>query len=127
MMENAKMKLIKELQAENILDTEDLDEVSAGTCYEMADDSRFLNVLMRGLSNQPDRYGATKIWFCDDIRDELEKAWKSLGIIYVNHNSIEGANSYFLELTHEKISRAEAWDYVQARVGKYLKESDWKW
>ncbi len=127
-MDNAKMEELKKLKSENALELEDLDAAAGGSCYEMADDSRFLNVLMRGLPNQPDRYGATRIWCMGgDIGNELRAAWKSLGIRFDFTAKTGKGNTYYLDLTGDEISREEAWDYVQARLGKHLKESDWNW
>ncbi len=128
-MENAKMKKLKALNEDKALDLKDLDSVAGGTCYEMSDDSKFLNVLLRGRTGQPDRYGATKIWVADTfssgIANELKAAWESLGITYIPNSSTDGKCTYKLARTGGEISREEAWDYVQARVGKYLQRSDW--
>ncbi len=126
-MGNAKMEQLKKMKADNTLDMESLDTVAGGDCYQMSDDTRFLNVLLRGRTGQPDRYGATKCWMCDDIADELKAAWKSVGIICEPNSDMSGNNVYKLAYTGGEISREQAWDYVQARVGKYLKKEDWDW
>ena len=50
---------------------------------EIADDSRFLNVLLAGTKyRQCDRYGEFKIHFSPSARMDVYKAWNSLGILY---------------------------------------------
>ncbi len=128
-MENAKMKLLKEMKAENILPPEALDEASAGSCYEMAEDSRFLNVLLRGDSFQPDRYGATKCWINSDskISLELSKAWAAVCIDFRPRDTMREQNAYFKQGTGEALTREQAMAYAQEAMGVTLKRSDWDW
>ncbi len=129
-MENAKMKLLKEMKAENIIPPETLDEVAAGNCYEMADDSRFLNVLLRGHKDQPDRDGALSCWLMSEgVGNSLKAAWAAVGIAYMpssskSRNSLS-QNAYILN--GKTISREQAYQHAQDVIGKQLSESDWKW
>ena len=115
------MKDEKILQ-EEILSDEELKEISGGSCYESADDSRFLNVLLQGTNyHQCDRYGATKMFFGIGISDVF-KAWKSLGIEFESYPV--RANKYLLD--GKEITRDEAWAHAEKLVGKHLTEKDWK-
>ncbi|MBR5909851.1 MAG: hypothetical protein IKZ66_07790, partial [Schwartzia sp.] len=59
--EMSKTEKMRKLFANKALSAEDMDDVAGGTTQELADDSRFLNVLLRGHPAQPDRYGEEKI------------------------------------------------------------------
>ncbi len=128
-MENAKMRLLKELKAENIVPPESLDEVSAGSCYEMADDSRFLNVLLQGEPYQPDRYGATKCWINkkNNISLELSRAWASVGIDFMARDSRDDQNSYILQETGQVLTQKQAWAHAEYIMERHLEEKDWNW
>ncbi len=118
-MENAKMKLLRELQQENILAPSELDEAAAGSCCQMADDSQFLNELLRGRPDRPDRYDAAKCFASDgDIQRELAAAWASVGIEAVlDHRREKNFSNRYL-LNGVPITRSEARDHAQKVVGK---------
>ena len=114
--------------ADEVMSDEGLDKVAGGDCYQTADDSRFLNVLLAGTNyHQCDRYGATKIWCSSsgDEEDDVTKAWESLGITaYING---DGCNTNKYVLKCREISQKEAWEYAEKTVGKHLTEEQWNW
>ena len=112
--------------ADEMLNDDELDQVAGGTCYETADDSRFLNVLLRGTKyHQCDRYGATKMFFCHSAVVDLNNAWKSLGVELRARTGFIMKNKY--KLNGKEISRDEAWAHAEKLVGKHLTESEWNW
>ena len=115
----------KDKYADEIMSDEELDKVSGGTNRELADDSRFLNVLLQGTNkyHQCDRYGAGRIFFSEDARKDVKDAWKSLGIRL--YYSAESGNEY--HLNGKKISQAEAWAHAESLVGKHLTKEQWNW
>ena len=54
---------MRKLFANKVLDVEEMENVAGGSADQVADDSRFLNVLLRGHPAQCDRYGENKIEF----------------------------------------------------------------
>ena len=118
------------LDKENKLTKEELEQVSGGSLSETSNDSKFLNVLLRGTGcYRCDRYGKAKIawgssglWYgpSDDIKD----SWRGLGI-RVNFDRGSGHNKYYLN--EKQITRDEAWDYAEKVVGKHLERADWDW
>ena len=80
-----------------------------------SNDSRFLNVLLRGREGQCDRYGS---WTAGSHTGEIENAWASVGIT-ISHSC------YFLD--GKKITREMARQHAQDIVGKTLQKSDWDW
>ena len=82
-MEMNKTEKMKKLFADKTLDAEQLENVAGGGPHMTADDSRFLNVLLRGHPDQPNRYGETRsgsVYEGDGICREVEKAWAAVGI-----------------------------------------------
>ena len=63
------------LQDENKLTDVDLEQVVGGD--DIADDSRFLNVLLQGREGQCERYGS---WRSGRHFDEVARAWRSVGV-----------------------------------------------
>ncbi len=122
-MKNEKMEMLKKTKAENILDMEDLEKTAGGTPGELADDTRFLNVLLRGRQGQPGRYNAVKCFFSGDVAREIQTAWKSVGIDIWQADV--GGNSY--SLNGKEITRDEAWAHAEKVVGKHLEKKDWDW
>ena len=107
---------------------EELDQVAGGSIYEIADDNRFLNVLLHGREGQCDRHSATYIYFVSGV-DEVKTAWKTVGIEMIESSDCFGGkygkNTY--KLDGKEISREQAWAHAEKVVGKTLKESDWNW
>ena len=115
----------KDKYADEIMSDDELDKVAGGSPGELADDSRFLNVLLHGTNkyHQCDRYGDFRLFWSDDSRNDLIKSWNSLGI------ELEGSfckyNTY--KLNGNKISREEAWAHAESLVGKHLTKEQWNW
>jgi len=109
---------------DELMSDEELDQVAGGNCYQMADDSRFLN----SLNGSCDRYGATKILlnglFSSSIKPEIEKAWSTVGITVTLDNKFV-INEY--SLNGRKITQEQARQHAMNVVGKQMTESDWKW
>ena len=105
---------------ENLSDDE-LEQVAGGfwDSAQLANDSRFLNVLLRGKPNQPERHN----WFMVSAV-EMRKVWNSLGI-EMKDGSIFGDHTY--HLNGKEISQAQAWAHAKKVVGKHLERSDWDW
>ena len=119
------MKDEKILQ-EEMLSDEQLEQVAGGTCYETADDSRFLNVLLNGTKyHQCDRYGASRIFFDSNARDDVVEAWASLGIKINVKSGLIIRNSY--SLNGKEISQHEAWSHAEKLTGKTLTKEQWNW
>ncbi|MBR5912956.1 MAG: hypothetical protein IKZ58_01125 [Selenomonadaceae bacterium] len=109
---------------EDVMNFEELDRVSGGSCFETSRDSKFLNVLLRGNFAQCDRYGAFKSKFFDQ---EIQKAWMAAGISC--KTDIFSANVYEAQINGKwkKITQEEAYEYAQSHIGKKLNRSDWDW
>ena len=124
-MEDMQTKKMKGLFADKELSTEQLEEVVGGSFYEMADDSRFLNVLLRGRPGQCDRYGVDKcrvVYTRFDVNKEITDAWASVGVTAY----LDGlGNKYYIN--GKKVTRDQAWAHAQKVVGKTLQKSDWYW
>ena len=98
-----------------------LEGVAGGSCYEMADDSRFLN----SLNGSTDRWGATKCAF-DWGRSKcntLQIAWGKLGIDAYEY--VVGDNGYFYQ--GNRISQAQARDIAMQVTGHHMQRSEWDW
>ena len=105
---------------------EELDQVSGGSPGELANDSRFLNVLLQGEKkyHQCDRYGEFTMFWSSGAREELDKAWNSLGVEVERY---AGENTYIRSWDKKKMSQAEAWEYAESKVGKHLTKEQWNW
>ena len=117
----------KDKYADEKLTDEELDKVAGGTTSELADDSRFLNVLLHGTNkyHQCDRYGDFRLFWSDDSRNDLIKSWKSLGIEITYSTSHIIKNTY--RLNGKEISREAAWAHAESLVGKHLTKEQWNW
>ena len=127
-MADSKTDKMRKLFADKQVDAEQLEGVAGGSKYQVADDSRFLNVLLRGHPDQCDRYGETRagsFYEGNQIGREVTKAWAAVGITC--NASIGAINSYKDAKTGQSITRDQALALAQQRVGKTLKESDWYW
>ena len=97
-----------------------LDLVSGGNCYEMADDSRFLN----SLNGSTGRYGIVKCYLCPSILGELEDAWKKLGVSVTEDNDGH-RNLYYIG--RKKVFQVEAMQYAMDVTGHHMTRKDWDW
>ena len=122
-----KTEKMRKLFANKALDVEEMENVAGGSYDQTADDSRFLNVLLRGHPAQCDRYGEKKIkldYANNDRRfAEIEAAWKVCGVeakvkkSYANHYYIDGF----------EVTQSQAMNHAMNVMGKKLKKSDWYW
>ena len=117
----------KDKYADEIMSDEELDKVSGGTNSELADDSRFLNVLLQGTNkyHQCDRYGEWRMFFSQPARYDVKKSWNSLGIEITYSTSCFIKNTY--RLNGKEISRELAWEHAESLVGKHLTKEQWNW
>ena len=112
-------KKIDHLEA---MSNEELDNVAGGIAEEMADDSRFLN----SLNGSCDRYGTAKIYFKNDTREELRKAWSTVGIVTEMNNSLGVKNNKYY-LNGQEITQEQARQHAMEATGHHMSESEWKW
>ena len=131
MMLDSKTEKMRSLFADKQLTAEELEEVVGGSNHDWADDSRFLNVLLRGRPGQCDRYGESDYVIPYHI-DEVRAAWATVGVqarmpkkIDGTGNSIVSEPEYFID--GKRVRRVEAWEHAMKVVGKRLKRSDWYW
>ena len=117
----------KDKYADEIMSDEELDKVAGGSPGELAEDSRFLNVLLHETNkyHQCDRYGEFRIFTDAEARDDLTKSWNSLGIEITYSTSDFFKNTY--RLNGKEISREEAWAHAESLVGKHLTKEQWNW
>ena len=109
--------------AEEKMTEEELDQVAGGNCYEIAYDSRFLN----SLNGSCNRYGVTQSFFYKNIRDEVENAWKTVGIVFYPNTSPSRCdhNRYYLD--GKEITQEEARQHAMNVTGHHMTEKDWNW
>ena len=108
------------LNNENKLTDADLEQVTGGG-DAMSDDSRYLNVLLRGREGHCGRYG---YWKAIDHYDEIVRAWASVGVEF----ECTGDNfDYSYRINGKPVNRYEAWLHAEQVVGKHLKRADWDW
>ena len=116
------------LDKENKLTNDELEQVSGGCLYEISNDSKFLNVLLRGTDyHRCDRYGKTRIALGADgysPAEDVNDSWSGLGI---KVSSCAGFKHNKYYLNGKRITRDEAWDYAEKLVGKHLERKDWDW
>ena len=117
-----------------VLSDEELENVVGGSNGEIADDSRFLNVLLAGTKyRQCDRYCGFRINFDSDARTDVMLAWSSLGIIYgyggdnVSYQFQGGVIVDGQVMGGMNLTREQAWAYAEKLVGKHLTEKQWNW
>ena len=127
-MAESKTEKMKKLFADKTLDAEQMEEVAGGTIKETADDSRFLNVLLRGHPLQPDRYGEERLDY--DVANkhsryrEIEKAWEACG---VDVRIREGGSNNYYSINGETVTREAAMNHAMAVMGRPLAYRDWYW
>lgn len=108
------------------MSAEELDCVSGGGY--LSADSKFLNVLLRGNSAQPDRVGEWKaFWNSNNIKQSVQDAWKSVGVLsnsncdyYIFYKTKLGYGWY-------PCTREQAMAHAQEVMGVSLSQSDWDW
>ena len=106
------------LTNESKLTDAELEQVAGGDA--LADDSRFLNVLLRGREGHCGRYSD---WTVMKHCREVLNAWASVGI-----ECYQDANDWFhYRINGKEVSHYDAWLHAEQVVGKHLKHSDWDW
>ncbi len=126
----SKLDKLKAMKADNALAIEEMDEVAGGTSIECADDSRFLNVLLRGHPAQPERFGEYKLDHAGNeaYREKLksiEKGWQACGIELRFMGKGQYVNQYYYK--GRLVTQGEARSIAMENMGIHLQESDWKW
>ena len=112
------------MMATKKLSDNSLDLVSGGDCYETADDSRFLNVLLQGRPGHCDRYGEWRIfWQYHD--EEIRNAWAVAGVAAWLHDNTEVPNSYMVN--GKWVTQEEARQHAMEVIGKHLTVDQWDW
>ena len=111
---------------EKKLTMEEMEQVAGGKNPETSNDSRFLNVLLRGRSGQCDRYGTWKAG-SKEHEAEIARAWASVGIRAEFREGRGRASYNVYYLGDKQISRDEAWAHAEKTVGKHLQKKDWNW
>ena len=126
MMAESKTEKMRKLFADKQVSTEQLEDVAGGCTAQIAQDSRYLNVLLRGHPDQCDRYGETRAMYeSESIGAEVTKAWAAVGITYQINS--RGLNTYKDAETGNALSLLEAKRLAEQRVGKKLYYQDWYW
>ena len=122
---------MRKLFAEKTLSVDEMEAIAGGAlahCDSLADDSRFLNVLLGG--NVCDRYGET---YAGDHIVEIQKAWKTVGVeleIDYYYNRTDGVplgGTCYHKINGEYVDAETAYRHAMKVTGKNLKPSDWYW
>ena len=119
-MADSKTEKMRKLFADKALDVETMDGIVGGAldhCGSWGDDSRFLNVLLRGRPCQPDRHND----YTAD-RAEVIKAWGSVGVDLTKVSA-----GYEYRINGSAVTAETAYKHAMKVVGKQLKPSDWYW
>ena len=118
---------LKKINAElEAMSDDELSMVAGGTKYETADDSRFLN----SLNGSCDRYGASRFPGSDYFNEEIENAWKTVGItakLSSGSNLCQSGDPNEYYLNGERITQEAARQHAMKVTGHYMTEKDWKW
>ena len=123
-----KTEKMRKLFANKALDVEEMDAVAGGTYAESADDSRFLNVLLRGHPAQPDRHGTLKLQVSYDSDNapryaEIKNAWAACGVSVTMREKYK--NRYYIN--GQEVAQRAAMNHAMKVMGKQLQKSDWYW
>lgn len=101
---------------------EELEQVSGGSCYQLADDSRFLN----SLNKSTDRWNAFRMYMDDYSKGmAIQKAWGQLGISLDFVEDLSGNNVY--RLNGQVISQEQARRHAMEVTGHFMTTKDWNW
>ena len=126
-MAESKTEKMRKLFADKQVSTEQLEDVAGGCTAQIAQDSRYLNVLLRGHPAQCDRYGEYKVGDDYSARkdrwEEIRQAWRAVGISWSCYSG--KGNEYWKDC--RKITREQAYEHAMNVMGKQLKKSDWYW
>ena len=126
-MSESKTDKMRKLFADKQVSAEQLEAVAGGSTKQTADDSRFLNVLLRGHPDQPNRYGETRagsMYEADSIGEEVRKGWLACGIRFGGRDE----ENYYEDMnTKQSMTQESAMRLAMQRMGKTLSWSDWYW
>ena len=112
------------LDKENKLTENELEQVTGGG-DAMANDSRFLNVLLRGRRWQCGRYGSLMV---GQHSEEIVRAWASVRVeYYIDESPFGNSEIYHYKINGKEVSQYDAWLHAEQVVGKHLKRADWDW
>lgn len=104
------------------LSLNELDQISAGTAFEMMTDSRFLN----SLNGSTKRMGFFDCWLNVEAKREIAAAWAKVGIQVQLDDLIFGYdNRYFLN--GKQISLADAQKHAMTITGHQMNEQAWNY
>ena len=120
---------IKRINAElEKLTDEELDLVAGGNAEQTSEDSKFLNVILRGRPGQCDRYGTLRVRMknCDSA---IREAWKSVGVdatIKSGNALTEGGDNIY-KIGGKTVDQCDAMQHAMDVVGKQLRRKNWDW
>ena len=115
---------MRKLFAEKTLSVDEMEAIAGGAldhCDSLADDSRFLNVLLGG--NVVERVGSYKAGL-GNYADNVEKAWAKVGV-ECSTGTLWHDNEY--KINGVSVSQEQARQHAMNVVGRQLKKSDWYW
>ncbi len=115
-MADNKLDKIRNMKADNVIESEKLDEATGGTKSETIRDSMFLNELMVGHEGQPkeiDYIHADKAH-----RQQVLDAWKVCGVKVIEGADDKKANEYYID--GKQVSRETAYIHAQKKIGRFL-------
>ena len=111
------------LENANKLTDDDLEQVVGGN--NMEQDSKFLNVLLRGRPGHCGRWGSFTVadhWW------ELHDAWRSVGVdTQQEYDGYFGGYEVAYYIDGKRVRQFDAWIHAEKVVGKHLKRADWDW
>ena len=110
--------------ANEILNEEQLNQISGGDAAQTADDSRFLN----SLNGSTDRYGDERILY-GNHDGEIVRGWAKVGVQAIIHSGgfFNGGapNKYFIN--GKQVTQEQARYHAMRVTGHYMNRNDWKW
>ncbi len=126
-MADNKMDKLRNLKADNQLETEELDQVAGGSREESNQDAKFLNELMY-IAGKPQRissreYGhpyASGGWFWGADMGQLADVWASVGVKIEDNRSVCGHNNNKYYIDGKEVSREAAYIHAQKKLGAFL-------
>ena len=113
----------EKILADEILSDEELDNVAGGSCYEIAEDSYFLN----SLNGSTGRHAPLKFKHGDpQAESEIKAAWAKLGVgVYFDTSEIERNHHNRYYIKGKEVSKFAAREYAMEMTGHFMNESEW--
>ncbi len=121
-MTDSKMDTLKKLKADNILETETLDQASGGNANQVEMDSKFLHKLLEGHEKQPPVVDYPLVNMDASEANPVLEAWESVGVKVIYHK--RSSNQYFIG--GKQVSRSTAYIHAQKTIGRFLDSKDIK-